>query len=236
VLYPFADYIVAVSQGVAKDLSKISRLLLDRIDVIYNPILLDNLDELAQQEITFNEFKSKDFSIILGAGRFVVQKDFSTLIRAFQKVRSHRRVKLVLIGGGIQKQQLKELSQQLGLEQDVHLLDFVKNPYPLIARADVFVLSSRWEGLPTVLVEALALGTPVVSTDCPSGPREILKDGQYGTLVPVGDSQAIAQAILDILQGDVQFPRISAAWYDQFTLKQALDQYEALFNLSGASS
>jgi glycosyltransferase involved in cell wall biosynthesis len=231
-LYPFADHIVAVSHGVAQDLSKLSHLPLDHIQVIYNPILLENLDQLAQEEITFDEFKNKDCPIVLGAGRFVTQKDFKTLIKAFKTVRSQIKAKLILMGGGTQKQQLQNLCQELGLEQDVHLLNFVSNPYPLIAHADVFVLSSRWEGLPTVLVEALALGTPIVSTDCPSGPREILQDGHYGTLVPVGDTEAMAAAILETLQGTIQCSKISEEWREQFTLKRAIDQYEYLLNLA----
>jgi glycosyltransferase involved in cell wall biosynthesis len=140
--------------------------------------------------------------------------------------------RLVLIGGGLQKRRLQQLSQYLNIEKDVLLLDFVDNPYAWLAHASVFVLSSRWEGLPTVLVEALALEIPVVSTDCPSGPREILEGGKYGSLVPVGDISGMSEAIIEILQGRVRFSPVSESWRDQFSLTTAIDRYEKLLNLS----
>ncbi len=231
-LYPWADYIVAVSQGVAKDLAEIGKLRLDKITPIYNPILTQNIDHLVQKNINHPWLQDQNYPIILGAGRFVAQKDFETLVHAFAQVRSQMQSRLVLIGGGLQKRRLQQLSQYLNIEKDVLLLDFVDNPYAWLAHASVFVLSSRWEGLPTVLVEALALEIPVVSTDCPSGPREILEGGKYGSLVPVGDISGMSEAIIEILQGRVRFSPVSESWRDQFSLTTAIDRYEKLLNLS----
>ena len=137
--------------------------------------------------------------MVLGVGRLTAQKAFSVLIEAFAQVRKSQPARLLILGEGEERPMLEALIGQLGLEQDVNLPGFVSNPYPYMARAAVFVLSSRWEGLPTVLVEAMALRTPVIATDCPSGPREILRGGQYGPLVPVGDPCALALAIQNSL-------------------------------------
>ena len=118
---------------------------------------------------------------------------------------------------------LEALIKKLGLEEDVSLPGFVMNPYAYMARASLFVLSSRWEGLPTVLIEALCCGTPVVSTDCPSGPREILRGGKYGPLVPVGDANALARAIETTLDGDT--PRPPSESWQPYELEIVVNQY-----------
>jgi len=122
------------------------------------------------------------------------------LIRAFARVRAHKDCRLVILGEGRLRPELEELAQNLGIADRVAFPGFVNNPYAYMARASLFVLSSAWEGSPNVLTEAVALGRPVVATDCPSGPRELLQDGRYGPLVPVGDADKLAEAMLETLQ------------------------------------
>jgi glycosyltransferase involved in cell wall biosynthesis len=222
-LYPFADGIIAVSKGVAADLSAVTGLPLKRIEVIYNPVIRTDLLEQAQEPIEHPWFQSGEPPVILGVGRFVEQKSFSTLIRAFAQVRQVRSARLILLGGGRERSRLQALSHELGVAQDVALLDFVKNPYPYMKRAAVFALSSAWEGLPTVLIEAMALQVPIVATDCPFGPAEVLANGKYGTLVPVGDSTAIAQEILAALSRESK--PVASKWCEQFTLNTATQNY-----------
>jgi glycosyltransferase involved in cell wall biosynthesis len=228
-LYPFADDIIAVSQGVATDLARLTGLKPDRIQVIYNPVIMPNLIERAQEPIDHPWFAENELPVVLGVGRFVEQKSFSTLIRAFAQVRKVRPARLVLLGGGRERSRLQALVNELDLAADVALLEFVKNPYPFMKRAGVFVLSSAWEGLPTVLIEAMALQTPIVSTNCPFGPQEILADGKYGTLVPVGDEAAIAREILNVLSNP-PVP-VDPAWCQQFTLQAATQNYLSVLGI-----
>ncbi len=221
--YPWADGIVAVSQGVADDLAQITRLSSDRIQVIYNPIVLPELFTLAQEPVEHSWFKPGEPPVILGVGRLHPQKDFPTLIRAFAEVRKVQQARLMILGDGPERQSLTDLISELGLTEDVALPGFVQNPYAYMAKAAVFVLSSAWEGLGNVLVEAMAVGTSVISTDCESGPEEILAKGKYGALVPVGDSTAIAQAIKSVLTGKTQ--KIDPGWLDQFTLNVSVQKY-----------
>jgi glycosyltransferase involved in cell wall biosynthesis len=197
--YPWADAVVAVSQGVADDLAQRTGISRKRIQVIYNPVVTPQLREKARTRAEHPWFRDANQPVIVAVGRLTAQKDFSTLIRAFACVRRTRAVRLLILGEGEERPQLEALVKQLCLDQDVSLPGFVPNPYPYMAQASLFILSSRWEGLPTVLVEALYCGTPIVSTDCPSGPREILRGGQYGRLVPVADVASLARAIEIIL-------------------------------------
>jgi glycosyltransferase involved in cell wall biosynthesis len=136
---------------------------------------------------------------VLGVGELGARKDFATLIRAVARVRERRRCRLLIIGRGRQRDALLALGNELGFGDDLALPGFVENPYAYMRAADVFVSSSRYEGFANVVAEALAAGVPVVSTDCPSGPREILENGKYGRLVPVGDDAAMATAIASTL-------------------------------------
>lgn len=233
-MYPFADAIVAVSHGVAADLAQVTGLPKERIQVIYNPVIFPNLYEKAQEPVEHPWFKPEEPPVILGVGRLEDQKDFPTLIRAFAQVRQVRPARLVILGWGPDRPQLEALIRELGVEQDVDLPGFVDNPFAYMAKAAVFALSSAWEGLPTVLIEAMAVGTPVVSTNCKSGPAEILQNGQYGTLIPVGDSKALATAILEVLDGRSKF--VSPQWLDQFTLQSSTQKYLDLLDISYSSS
>jgi glycosyltransferase involved in cell wall biosynthesis len=220
--YPWADGIVTVSNGVADDLAQVTGIR-ERIQAIYNPVVTPELREKVQAPLAHPWFGPGEPPVVLAVGRLTMQKDFSTLIQAFAQVRRARAARLLILGEGAERPVLEELVRQLGLEQDVSLPGFVTNPYPYMARASLFVLSSRWEGLPGVLIEALYCGAPLIATDCPSGPREILADGQYGQLVPVGDATALALAIEAALAGKTPIP--SKESWRPFELETVLDQY-----------
>jgi glycosyltransferase involved in cell wall biosynthesis len=190
-----ADAIVAVSSGVADDLAVTLGIARAAIKVIYNPIDFARLRFAAQQPGDV-DWPRGDGPRIVAAGRLTPQKDFATLLEAVALVPE---VRLLVLGEGHEKARLDALVDQLGLADRVRLAGFVDNPFPAFAASDLFVLSSRWEGLPTVLIEALALAPRVVATDCPSGPREILDGGAFGHLVGVGDPAALAAAIRDAL-------------------------------------
>jgi glycosyltransferase involved in cell wall biosynthesis len=221
-LYPWADEIVAVSNGVSQDLARTASLPLERIQTIYNPVITPELLVSAKEPVEHAWFNS-DIPIILGVGKLEAQKDFPNLIRAFAKVRQVQKSRLVILGWGPDRPQLEALVKELGLQDDVDLPGYVQNPYAYMARSAAFVLSSAWEGLPTVLIEAMALGIPVVSTNCESGPSEILAGGKYGSLTPVGDSDALADAILEVLSDETK--PIDSDWLMQFDLNTATQKY-----------
>ncbi len=223
IFYPWADAVVAVSQGVADDLALRTGLSHEDIDVIYNPIVTPDLERRARAPVEHPWLEPGEPPVVLAAGRFQPQKGFPTLLRAFARVRRSRPVRLLLLGDGPERPALEALIAGLGLERDVSLPGFVTNPCPYMTRAAVFVLSSGWEGLPGVLIEALYCGAPLVSTDCPSGPREILRDGRYGRLVPVGDEVALARAIELALAGEIPPP--PAESWRPFELDNVVDQY-----------
>lgn len=221
--YPWARQIVTVSQGVAEDLPRVTGLDPARIRTIYNPVIVPDLDEKANAPFAHPWFAPGEPPVLLAVGRLVPQKDFSTLIRAFARLRQTRAARLIVLGEGAERSALETLIRELNLEEDVSLPGFILNPYPYMARASAFVLSSRWEGLGIVLIEAMYLGTPVVATDCPHGPREILHDGKYGQLVPVGDEEALAKAIETAMaQVSVSPPRES---WQPFEVQTVVDQY-----------
>lgn len=198
--YPWADHIVTVSEGARDSLISRTGLPKEKVKVIYNPVVTPKVLLKANEPVEHPWFLSNEVPVILSAGRLTQQKDYSTLIKAFALVRKERAVRLMILGEGEERPKLEALVKELGLEKDVSLPGFVENPYAYMARATVFVLSSKWEGLPTVLIEALACGCPVVAIDCPSGPAEILEGGKWGLLVPVGDETLLAKAIIQTLE------------------------------------
>jgi glycosyltransferase involved in cell wall biosynthesis len=221
--YPWADGIVAVSKGVADDLAQVTGIPRERIQVIYNPVVTPELQEKAQAPLEHPWFAPGEPPVLLAVGRLSPQKDFPTLIQAFAQVRQARPARLLILGEGQERPVLETLVRQLGLEQDVSLPGFIENPYPYMARASLFVLSSRWEGLPAVLIEALYCSVPLIATDCPSGPREILADGQYGQLVPIRDTTALARAIETSLKGEA--PRPPRESWRPFEMGTVVNQY-----------
>jgi glycosyltransferase involved in cell wall biosynthesis len=220
-LYPHIDRIIAVSAGVAEDTTRISRVPPERIAVVRNPVITPELATEAALPCDHPWLGEGQPPVILGAGRLQRQKAFPDLIRAFAKLRrrsqGHAHCRLMILGDGSARPALASLIGELGLEGSVTLPGFQANPYPFLARAALFVLSSAWEGSPNVLTEAMALGTPVVSTDCPSGPSEILDGGRYGPLVPVGDTDALAAAMAATLDDPLPAAtlRASVAEYEQ---------------------
>ncbi|MEA5497268.1 glycosyltransferase [Limnoraphis robusta Tam1] len=225
--YPWADAVLASSGGVAQDVAQISGLPLEQIKVIYNPIVTPKLLERAKEPVDHPWFKTGEPPVILGVGRLTKQKDFETLIQAFYQVRKQQNARLMILGTGLAQARLQSLLHQLGVENDVNLQGFVENPYAYMARAKLFVLSSAWEGFGNVLVEAMAVGTPVISTDCQSGLAEILDHGKYGFLTPVGDYKAMAEEILKVLSG--RYKLVDATWLNQFSIENSAQKYlEAL--------
>jgi glycosyltransferase involved in cell wall biosynthesis len=223
-VYPSADAIVAVSNGVADDLSLTAGIPREGITTIYNPVVMPELYEKARAPLNHPWFASGTPPVLLGAGRLVAQKDFATLIKAFARVRAVQEVRLVILGEGKKRTELETLTRELGVASDVDLPGWIDNPFAYMARAAVFVLSSAYEGLPGVLIQAMACGCPVVSTNCPSGPAEILENGDCGPLVPAGDHEALANAILSVLNApiDRDLLRARAA---MFSVDRAADQY-----------
>ncbi|MGH7527655.1 MAG: glycosyltransferase [Gemmatimonadales bacterium] len=221
--YPWAASVVAVSRGAADDLARTSGLPRDRVKVVYNPVITPSLLARARQPPDHPWFALGQPPIILGVGRLTPQKDFPTLIRAFAQVRRRRAVRLIILGEGEERHALTALAAELGVADDVALPGFRENALAYMAGSALFVLSSAWEGLPTVLIEALAAGTRVVSTDCPSGPREILEEARLGALVPVGDAAALAGAMSEALErphGPVPLDALAP-----FTRDAAVDHY-----------
>jgi glycosyltransferase involved in cell wall biosynthesis len=221
--YPFADEIVAVSEGVAADLSSVAKLPREKITVIYNPIITPELITKAKEKLEHPWFSPGEPPVILAVGRLSREKDYPLLINTFAQINQSIPSRLLILGDGPDRGELEVLIHRLGLENFIKMPGFVNNPYPFMVNSSVLVLSSRWEGLPTVLVEALYCGVPIVSTDCRNGPREILQNGRFGKLVPVGDQQSLAKAIIATLTSKrAKIPEI--AW-QPFTIEQVVDQY-----------
>jgi glycosyltransferase involved in cell wall biosynthesis len=198
-LYGQADTIICVSNGVARSLGKILERSAEEFHVLPNPVVTPELDELAAQPIDHPWFTPGQPPVILGVGRLCRIKNFPLLIKALALVRQKFEARLVILGEGKHRAKLTDLAVRLEIGDAVDMPGFVENPYAFLSRAGLFVLSSRWEGFGNVLVEALACGIPVVATDCPSGPSEILRGGYVAPLVPVDDEIALSEAMLQSL-------------------------------------
>ncbi|MEM2266052.1 MAG: glycosyltransferase [Candidatus Hadarchaeales archaeon] len=232
-LYPKASFIVGVSQGVVDDLKKVLRFHSPKFRVIYNPILNEDLLKKAEEPVDHPFFGEGKPPVVLAVGRLHIQKDFPTLLRAFALVRKEMDARLLILGEGEKRKELEALARELGIAEDLDMPGFVKNPYKYMRRSAAFVLSSQWEGLPTVLVEAMACGCPVVSTDCPSGPAEILENGKYGLLVPPKDYEKLAQAILKVLKDERLARELREKGRKRamdFSVENAVEKYLDLIN------
>ncbi|AFL74565.1 glycosyltransferase [Thiocystis violascens] len=210
-LYPFAEQVIVASAGVADDMADYTGLARARIRVVPPPVIPASLFESELPRPEHPWFGQPGTPLILSAGELCSRKDFATLLRAFARVRAERPCRLMILGKGAARERLLRLAEELGIAADVALPGYVSNAYAYMAHANLFVFTSRWEGLGFVLIEALAVGTPVVSTDCPSGPREILGAGRFGPLVPVGDDVALARAMMATLEQPLAKPILQQA-------------------------
>jgi glycosyltransferase involved in cell wall biosynthesis len=223
--YRLADVVAGVSAGVCEGIGKAARLPASRLMVLHNPILTPQLPVLANEPVDHPWF-AEAVPVILAVGRLTRQKNYPLLIEAMSLVVQQRNAKLLILGEGEERDALATLIAAKGLAERVELAGFRQNPFPFMKRCAVYAMSSDWEGLPTVLVEALALGAPIVSTDCRHGPAEILDHGRYGRLTPPGDAASHAQALIQALDdpGDVAPRLVRAA---DFSADLAVDQYLA---------
>jgi len=233
--YNKASKVISLSEGVKEDMVINFGVKRDRIKVIYNPIDIGQIDQL-KNKVVYEIKKNLKTKYIVALGRLVEQKDYPTLIDAFEVVSEKFDVKLIILGKGKLEKELKELVKRKGLEDSVIFLGFQANPYKFLNMADVFVLSSKWEGFGHVIAEAMAVGVPVVSTNCKSGPSEILKNGKYGELVDVGNHKAMADKILKVLnmsKEDLK-KRVTEAKrrVKDFEASKIVNQYEKLFEMT----
>jgi glycosyltransferase involved in cell wall biosynthesis len=226
--FGYAAAAICVSQGVADDFIKIVGMPHEKTHVIYNPVVSAGIEQQAHTPISHPWFTHGAFPVILAVGRLTKAKDYPTLLRAFSLVFKKQPAHLIILGEGRERTLLEALIEQLGLEDNVQMPGFVANPYAYMAHARLLVLSSKWEGFGNVLVEAMACGTPVVSTDCRSGPGEILEHGRFGRLVQVGDAQALADAILETLQAPPDQALLRRRAQD-FTLDESVRKYIRVF-------
>ena len=221
-VYPRADYVVGVSEGVVDDLARFTSLPAEKLKVVFNPIVTPDLKERAKEPVEHPWF-SDGSKVFIAVGRLRPQKDFRTLLQAFSRVRATRPARLLILGEGPERSELEDLVRELDIADDVSLPGSVENPYAYLSRAVAFVLSSRWEGLPTVLIEALACGLPVIATDCPSGPKEILAGGRYGKLVRVNAVEDLAAAMEAALDG--RLPRPPDESWKPYELDAVVDEF-----------
>jgi glycosyltransferase involved in cell wall biosynthesis len=230
--FHWADELCAVGQDMARDLAAMTGMPESRVKVVYSPLF----DEETVRRTTLPSghawLDAKDRPVILGVGNLTAIKDFATLIRAFARLRRDRPARLVILGEGNERERLERLAKELDVAEDLDLPGFTPNPFAFMARADVFALTSVVEGLPTVIIEALFCGLPVVATDCRHGPAELLDNGAFGRLVPVGDDRALAMALADTLDMPPERQRLKER-AGIFSVDRGVERYLALLQLQG---
>lgn len=223
--YPRANKIITVSEGIAGELSQSIGVPAAKLQVIYNPVVDESTRTKAKAPLTHPWFEPGQPPVFLAVGRLMKQKDYPSLIRAFGQLRQKHSARLLILGEGDLRSQLTKLIHQLDLDDAIAMPGFAANPYAYMSHAAAFVLSSVWETFGVVLVEALACGCPIISTDCDYGPREILERGKYGTLVPVRDIDALAAAMANTLVGKPHDRANLIARSQAFTVEKAAVQY-----------
>jgi glycosyltransferase involved in cell wall biosynthesis len=231
--FPKNDGLIAVSRGVAEDFAGLIGWPADAIDVAPNPVIKPELDALAREAVDHPWFQPGEPPVILGVGRLTTQKFFPDLIQAFARLRQHHEARLVILGKGPQREVIQEAARAAGIEADFDLPGFTNNPYAFMARSRMFVLSSGWEGSPNVLVEAMAVGTPVVATNCPSGPEEILEGGRLAPLVPVGEPQALAEAMERVWNNPPDAEVLRASARERYSPQRSAEAFMRAMELTG---
>lgn len=225
--YPYADVVVGVSRGVSTEFERIPGLDHDRTHVVYNPVVSEYVERRSREPANHSWVDSPDRPVVLAVGKLIKRKDFDVLLTAFARLAAHRSARLIVLGEGRMRPKLLALAKALKVEKHVDFPGFNENPYAFFAKVDLFVLSSRNEALPTVLIEAMACGCPVVSTDCPYGPREVLEEGRLGALVPVGDAESLAMAMDRALENPPR-PDALRSRASFFSVDRAVERYEEL--------
>ncbi|MCK4321004.1 glycosyltransferase [candidate division WOR-3 bacterium] len=233
--YNKADMVIASTKAMKSDLQLIFDLPLEKVKLVHNPVDLQLISSLSKKSVEEKLFHTEGDNyrpVIVSMGRLTEQKGFTYLIRAFKMVQNELPSKLVIIGDGAQKRDLENLTESLGIAEDVIFLGLQSNPYKYLANSDLFVLSSLWEGFPNSLVEAMTCGIPVISTDCPSGPKEIITNGENGLLVPPKDYQALVNSILQVLTNKKLASNLAESGLERvkdFEVKMITKKYEQLF-------
>ena len=226
--YSRAAALVTVSDGVGRDLVRIVGVPTEKVETLHNPVVSPVLHERARQPVEHAWLAPGAPPVIVAVGRLSPEKNYPLLLAAMARLHAVRpEVRLAILGEGAERAQLEGLRDQLGLNEHIILPGWVDNPHAWMRRAALVVLSSNWEGLPTVLIEALACGCPVVATDCLHGPREILEDGRYGKLVPRNDPEALSAALVDTLDTPRQASRL-ASYAERFSVDASTRRYYAL--------
>ena len=236
-LYARADQILTVSDGLSRSVEKLNEKLVGKTRTIFPPLDLPKIGQLVAERVDHPWFAKRDMPVVCAVGRISWEKDFETLVRAIAVANKTRPLRLVVLGEGSAKEtkKLLDLTRELGIEERVDLLGHQNNPYKFMSQSDCFALTSLWEGFGIVLAEALACGCPIVSTDCPHGPSEILDVGRYGRLVPVRDSEAVAKAILEALSSEVPGQLLRGRSH-RFGFDEIRKQYESVFSEIAAAS
>ena len=230
-VYRQVDGVIAVSAGVARDVEMFAKGSKLQVEVANNPVITPQFYSLASESVSHPWFEPGQPPVITGVGRLCRAKNFPLLLEAYAQVRRSKECRLMLLGEGRQRKFLEKRARELGVISDVAMPGFVENPYPYLKRSSLFVLSSNWEGSPNVLTEALALGTPVVATDCPSGPRELLQNGRYGGLVPVENGGLLAEAMLEMLEAPPSRKALQSL-VEGYTVENSARQYLQAMNIS----
>ena len=230
ILMPSADGVVANSHGAAEDLRRSVPRVAARVQVVPNPVVTPELREQAALPVEHPWFGDTGMPVVLSVGRLVPLKDHATLLRAFARVVRSQPARLVMLGEGPERDNLLRLAEELGIAEQVDLPGFRVNPFAYMSRSRLLAHSSRYEGFPNVLVQAMACGTPVVSTDCRHGPREILEDGKWGRLAPVGDAEAMAEAIVETLRDPIEPERLIAR-ASVYSAEAAIERYMEVLGL-----
>ncbi len=229
-LMPFADAVIANSRGSADDLERSIPGVSGRVRVVPNPVVMPDHAEKAAEPVDHPWFGDGEPPVILAVGSLAPLKDHATLLRAFALVSRSQPARLVVLGEGPERGRLSRLAEELGIAERVDMPGFRVNPFAYMSRARLLAHSSLFEGFPNVLVQAMACGTPVVSTDCEHGPREILEGGKWGCLVPVGDAEAMADAILDALRAPVE-PGLLASRAGAYSAEASVERYMEVLGL-----
>jgi len=233
--YPKAERIIAVSQGVKEDLISRYFLFPNKISVIYNSIDGERISDLTREKVDHPWFNHK-IPLIVSAGRLAAQKNYPLLFKAIAKLKDETNVRLMILGDGEDRSMLEIIAGRLGISERVHFMGFQSNPYKYMARGTIFVLSSSWEGFGIVIIEAMACGIPVISTNCSSGPDEIITNGINGLLVPVHNIDTMAQAISKLLKDEPLRKKLAEAGKkraEDFRVEKMVRKYEKVFEEAG---